>query len=138
MASLFIGGNLAGGTGNYNTNAVMSGQVVSSGGIGSVDIMGSVLAGSAGAWSAAINAATGTLYSLNVGGDVVGGAGANSAEIVSSFGDIENVKVGGSLIGGAGSSSGLILSQAGIVNDATIGGIIDAVTIGGDVPGAAV
>ena len=109
-----IGGNLIGGGGGG------SAIIESTGAIGTVDIRGSIVAGSI--ESGRIFAGT-TLGAVKVGRDIIGG-GHNSGQLRSG-GAMGTVQIGGDLIGGPGSVSGGLFS----------GGAMGAVKIGGNLIG---
>ena len=141
MGPVKIGHDIMGGNGNY------SGVTLSSAHLGAVSVGGSVIGGSGlrsgaifatdiaavtigkdlqqgtGQDTGSIEASTGKLASITVGGFVIGGSGGTFAQI-SSNGDMGAVKVGASVIGGSGTNSAQINSIAGKIAMITIGGSV--------------
>lgn len=113
--------------------SVRGGSILSSGGIGLVHIMGSMMAGT-GENSGSIETG-GNLAGIVVGGSLVGGNGSFSGSI-GSGGDIGFVVIGGSVEGGDGYGSGAI-SGAGKMGSVTIkGSLIGGMGSGADFSGS--
>jgi hypothetical protein len=125
IGSVYIGGNLIGGS------ASDTGEIAAANGIGSVKILGSVIGGSAtntGRIATSSNVIgtktyTGNLGAVSIGGDLVGGSGSNSGIIISS-GTLGSVAIKGSVQGGSASMTGSINGNS-----------IGTVSIGGDLHG---
>lgn len=98
-------------------------HVTGAGGIGSINIGGSLIGGAAGN-SGCIQTDDGNIGPVTIAGGIIGGAGAASGNISSGGGhNIASVAIGGSLIGASGEFSGSVTSN-GSLGSATIGGSI--------------
>ncbi len=99
-------------------------NVTDGGGIGAINIGGSLVGGAADNSGAII--AVGNIGPVKIGGDVVGGAGNFSGIVQSTSGKVGAVNIGGSLRGGSNTSSGLIYSfttmGAVVIGDDILGG----------------
>ena len=119
IGSIFIGGNLIGGS------ATDTGEIAAADGIGSVKIMGSVIGGSAADTGRIDTNAGGNIGSIMIGGDLVGGS-ATATGVIFSPADIGSVTIKGSVLGGSAITTGGIDGEN-----------IGSVAIGGDLMGTA-
>ena len=130
IGTVTIGRNISGGSG------LNSGQVYSTGTIGSVTVMGDLLGGTAGQGTTAGDA--GSIHAQAIGNVVIKGAMTGgsivSADpnqtgmgdgVISSATNINSVVINGNLTGGSGSGSGVIDTTGGTIKSLFIGGSLN-------------
>ena len=121
IGSIYIGGNLIGGTTSD------TGEIAADDGMGNVKIMGSVIGGSATNTGRIASTVGGNIASIYIGGNLIGGTAQTSGVLYSSA-DIGTVKIVGSIIGGT-------VTDSGRIETSSAGGNIGNITIGGDLIG---
>jgi hypothetical protein len=121
IARLSIGGDIHGGSG------IASGGVVAST-IGVMTVRGSILGGEADSSGSIL--ASGTIGTVQIGGDLLGGAQTEDAGQIVGRGGIGKVLIGGSVVGALNGHG------SGVIDGGT--GRIDVLTIGGDLHGGIV
>jgi hypothetical protein len=118
IGSVFIAGDLIGGSGNLFENG---GVIACDGALGSVHINGDLVGGSGSETGAIFT--SGRIGNVFLRGNLIGGAGEGSGRI-ESFTGIGNVLIGHNVIGGTGSSSGAIFCGGDIGNIRVNGDLI--------------